>query len=340
MYFRKMKNEDYQALLELLSSPKKIAIIPHRSPDGDAMGSTLALYHLLLKLKHQPTLISPNNFPQFLSWLPGSEKVLIFENDKNNVSKVLQEAEIIFTLDFNALHRVGEMEHTINKLKVPFVMIDHHQKPDDYAQFTYSDTSFGSTCEMLYQFITKLGFKNLIDKTIATCIYTGILTDSGSFRYPKTTGTTHRIVADLIDLGAENTEIPALLFDNNSYERLQLMGCAFQNMKIITNKNTAYITLSQQELDNNNYQKGDTEGLVNYGLTIKGIIFAAIFIENKAENIIKISFRSQGNFDVNEFARNYFEGGGHINAAGGKSSLSMEETVLKFTKIIQSIDIK
>lgn len=340
MYFRKMKNEDYQSILELLSAPKKIAIIPHRSPDGDAMGSTLALYHLLLKLNHQPTVISPNNFPQFLSWLPGSKKVLIFENDKINVSKVLQQSEIIFTLDFNALHRVGEMEQTINKLKVPFIMIDHHQKPDDYAQFTYSDTSFGSTCEMLYNFITNLGYKNILDKTIATCIYTGILTDSGSFRYPKTTGTTHRIVADLIDLGAENTEIPSLLYDNNSFERLQLMGCAFQNMKIITEKNTAYITLSQKELDDNNYQKGDTEGFVNYGLTIKGIIFAAIFIENKAENIIKISFRSQGAFDVNAFARANFEGGGHINAAGGKSSLTMDETIIKFNNIVQTIDIK
>lgn len=339
MYFRKMKNEDIQSLLNLLSTPKKIAIIPHRSPDGDAMGSTLGLYHFLLKLSQQPIVISPNEFPNFLDWLPGSESVLVFEKDKENVTKVLENAEIIFTLDFNALHRVGELEHVLNKLKAPFVMIDHHQSPSDYAQFTYSDTGFGSTCEMLYNFIEFLGYKNLIDKTIATCIYTGILTDSGSFRFPKTTGRTHRIVADLIDLGAENTVIPNLLFDNNSYDRLQLMGRALQNMKLLPEFKTAYITLSQDELNEFNYVKGDTEGLVNYGLTIKGIIFAAIFIENKDENIIKISFRSQGDFDVNAFARTHFEGGGHINAAGGKSTLSMKATILKFEEILKTMTV-
>ena len=335
-----MKKAAIESILELLATPKKIAIIPHKNPDGDAMGSTLGLYHFLLKLNHEPVVIAPNNFPNFLAWLPGSEKILIFENEVDKTTKILQEASIVFTLDFNALHRVGtEMENVLKTLQSPFIMIDHHQKPDDYAKYMFSDTNYGSTCEMLYHFISQLGFLNLIDKTSGTCIYTGILTDSGSFRYPKTTGATHRIVADLIDLGVENTNIPSLLFDNNSYERLQLMGCAFQNLKIISEKNTSYTTLSQKELDSFNYVKGDTEGLVNYGLTIKGIIFAAIFIENQAEKIIKISFRSQGNFDVNIFSRTYFEGGGHINAAGGKSSLSLDETILKFTDIINSIEI-
>jgi phosphoesterase RecJ-like protein len=334
MYFRSMKNEDILAIRALLSTPKKIAIIPHRSPDGDAMGSTLGLYHFLMQLNHQPTVIAPNDFPDFLSWLPGSETVLIFEKDKVNTTKILQEAEIVFTLDFNALHRTGEMEHVLKELAATFIMIDHHQMPDSYAQYTYSDTAFGSTCEMLYHFISFLDYKKNIDKTIATCIYTGILTDSGSFRFPKTTGITHRIVADLIDLGADNIAIPTLLFDNNSYNRLQLMGRALQNMKVIPELKTAYITLSQEELDLFHYVKGDTEGLVNFGLTIKGIIFAAIFIENKEENIIKISFRSQGDFDVNELARAHFNGGGHINAAGGKSYLSLKETVHKFEQII------
>jgi len=334
MYFRSMKNEDILAIRALLSTPKKIAIIPHRSPDGDAMGSTLGLYHFLMHLNHKATVIAPNDFPDFLSWLPGSETVLIFEKDKVNTTKILQEADIVFTLDFNALHRTGEMEHVLKELGATFIMIDHHQMPDSYAHFTYSDTAFGSTCEMLYHFISFLDYKKTIDKTIATCIYTGILTDSGSFRFPKTTGTTHRIVADLIDLGADNIAIPTLLFDNNSYDRLQLMGRALQNMKVIPELKTAYITLSQQELDLFHYVKGDTEGLVNFGLTIKGIIFAAIFIENKEENIIKISFRSQGDFDVNELARAHFNGGGHINAAGGKSYLSLKETVHKFEQII------
>jgi phosphoesterase RecJ-like protein len=334
-----MKEEDILAIKKILETPKKIAIIPHRSPDGDAMGSTLALYHFLIKINHQPTVISPNEFPNFLEWLPASESVLIYENDRVNTTKILNEAELVFTLDFNSLYRTGDMEQVLKKLTVPFIMIDHHQKPDDYAAFTYSDTSFGSTCEMIYNFIEFLDKKDFIDKTIATCLYTGILTDSGSFRYPKTTGTTHRIVAEFIDLGIENTEIPNLLFDNASYNRLQLLGRALQNMKVLPEYKTSYITLSQKELDEFNYEKGDTEGIVNYGLTIKGIVFAVIFIEHNDENIIKISFRSQGNFDVNQFARDHFNGGGHINAAGGKSNLSMEETVKKFENLISKIKI-
>ncbi len=332
-----MKKEDILAIQELLATPKKIAIIPHRSPDGDAMGSTLALYHFLLKWNHQATVISPNDFPNFLAWLPGSEDVLIFENNKEAATKVIQEAEVVFTLDFNALHRTGEMENVLNKVTVPMIMIDHHQKPDGYATYTYSDTVFGSTCEMVYNFISFLGKKEWIDKTIATCIYTGITTDSGSFRFPSTTSTTHRIVADLIDIGINNSEIHNLLFDNNSYNRLQLLGRALQNMKVLPEHKTSYITLSQKELDEFHYEKGDTEGVVNYGLTIKGIVFAAIFIEHRDENIIKISFRSQGDFDVNQFARDYFNGGGHINAAGGKSYDSLENTVKKFEKIISKM---
>lgn len=334
-----MKHEEIRLVAQLLSTPKKIAIIPHRSPDGDAMGSTLALYHFLLKLGHEPVVIAPNEFPDFLAWLPGSDKVLVYEKDKENVSKILHQAELLFALDFNALHRTGEMEQVLSKLDAPFIMIDHHQSPEAFAKVTYSDTAFGSTCEMIFNFISALDKKPLIDKAIATCIYTGILTDSGSFRFPKTTGTTHRIIAELIDLGAENTKIPALLFDNNSYESLQLLGRALSNMKVFDEYKTSYTTLSQQELDTFKYEKGDTEGIVNYGLTIKGILFAAIFIEHKDENIIKISFRSQGDFDVNQFAREHFNGGGHINAAGGKSYQSMKETVSKFEKLISQINI-
>jgi phosphoesterase RecJ-like protein len=334
-----MKKEDIIAIQNLLATPKKIAIIPHRSPDGDAMGSTLALYHFLLKLNHKPVVISPNDFPHFLAWLPSSETVLVYENSRENCTKILNESELVFTLDFNALHRTGEMEQVLNKLSVPMIMIDHHQKPDTYATITYSDTAFGSTCEMIYNFISFLDKKELIDKTIATCIYTGILTDSGSFRFPSTTSTTHKVVADLIDKGVQNSEVYNLLFDNNSYSSLQLLGRALQNMKVFPEYKTSYITLSQKELDTFHYEKGDTEGIVNYGLTIKGIHFAAIFIEHKDENIIKISFRSQGNFDVNQFARENFSGGGHINAAGGKSYESMKATVAKFEALISKIII-
>ena len=329
-----MKEEDIQKIQELLSTPKKIIIIPHRSPDGDAMGSTLGLYHFLKKLNQESLVVAPNEFPDFLAWLPDSDAVLIYEKDKENIAQKIYDADLIFTLDFNALHRTGEMEQVLTKVTAPFIMIDHHQKPDDYAKYQFSDTKYGSTCEMVYHFIVSLGMENLIDKTIATCIYTGIVTDSGSFKFPSTTSTTHRVVANLIDKGIENAAIHNALYDENSYNRLQLLGQALKNMKILFDKKTSFITLSQKELDQNNYEKGDTEGIVNYGLSIKGIIFTAIFIEHRDENIIKISFRSQGSFDVNQFARTHFNGGGHINAAGGKSYLSLNETVAKFEEIL------
>jgi phosphoesterase RecJ-like protein len=335
-----MKIQDIEAIKLLLATPKKITIIPHRGPDGDAMGSTLGLYHFLKKYNHQVVVIAPNEFPDFLAWLPGAETVRIFEKEKENCTTLLEDSDIIFTLDFNALHRTGsEMEQVLAVQTAPFIMIDHHQKPDDYAAFTYSDTSFGSTCEMLYNFISFLDKREAIDQTIATCIYTGILTDSGSFRFPGTTGNTHRIVAELIDLGAENTKIPNLLFENSSYSRLQLLGRALQNMVVLDKEHTSYITLTQAELDEFKYIKGDTEGIVNYGLSIKDIVFTAIFIENKDERIIKISFRSQGDFDANQFARDHFNGGGHRNAAGGKSELSMQETVTKFKNLVANLTI-
>lgn len=333
-----MNAHDIEAIKRLLASPKKITIIPHRNPDGDAMGSTLGLYHFLLQQSHDVVVMSPNEFPDFLAWLPDSNKVMVFERNKENCTERLNQSEVIFTLDFNALHRVGDvMEATLKTLDKTFIMIDHHQFPDGFAKYTFSDTAYGSTCEMVYHFIHQLGAENLIDKTVATCIYTGIVTDSGSFRFPATTSTTHRVVADLIDRGIENSKIHNQLFDTSSYNRLQLLGRALQNMKLLLDYKTSYITLSQEELDHFNYQKGDTEGIVNYGLSIDGIDLTAIFIENKDEGIIKISFRSQGGFDVNQFSRNYFGGGGHINAAGGKSDKSLSETVAEFERIVKEV---
>ena len=328
---------ELQDLKNNLLSPKKISIIPHRNPDGDAMGSTLALYHFLKKLDHQVVVIAPNEFPDFLAWLPDADKVLVFERENDRAKKEIESSKLIFTLDFNALHRTGDvMGSYLETLDIPMVMIDHHQAPDAYAKYTFSDVTYGSTCEMVYHFINALGFTDNIDKTIATCIYTGITTDSGSFRYPKTTSTTHKVVADLLEKGINNSEIHNLLFDNSSINRLKILGIALKNLVVLPEYKTSYISLSQEELDSANNQKGDTEGIVNYGLTIKGIDFAVIFVENKEEGIIKISFRSQGGFDVNDFARKHFSGGGHINAAGGKSLVTLDETIKKFIAILAS----
>lgn len=330
-----MNLPDISAIQKALLTPQKIVIVPHRNPDGDAMGSTLGLFHFLKKLNHQVVIVAPNEFPDFLNGIPGAMDVKIFEKETEHCIELLEDADLVFTLDFNALHRTGDlMMATLQQLHCPFVMIDHHQSPEDYAFFTYSDTSIGSTCQMVYHFIEALNLKELMDKTIATCLYTGIVTDSGSFRYSSTTSETHRVAASLIDLGVNNAQVHNQLFDNSSHSRLQLLGKALQNLKILPDYQTSYITLTQEELDTFQYQKGETEGIVNYGLSIKNVIFTAIFIENKQEGIIKISFRSQDSFDVNQFARKYFKGGGHINAAGGKSNESLSQTVDRFLKII------
>lgn len=334
-----MMNEyEIGEIKSLLASPKKITIIPHRNPDGDAMGSTLGLFHFLKQLGHECIVIAPNEFPDFLAWLPAAEQVLIYEKNTLICQEKLEAADLIFTLDFNALHRTGDlMESFLTQLEKTFIMIDHHQAPDSYAKYIYSDTSMSSTCEMVYHFIEKLDQLELINKTVATCIYTGLVTDTGSFRFSSTTSTTHEVASELIKKGINNALIHNNLFDTSSYNRLQLLGKALQNMKLMQDYKTSYITLSQEELNTYNHQKGDTEGFVNYGLSIDGIDFTAIFIENKDEGIIKISFRSQNGFDVNQFARNYFNGGGHLNAAGGKSTNSLEETVNSFVSIVKEI---
>ncbi|MCB0427705.1 MAG: DHH family phosphoesterase, partial [Mangrovimonas sp.] len=232
--------------------------------------------------------------------------------------------------------RIGAMQAALEKAEATFVLIDHHQQPDAYATFVYSDVSMSSTCEMVYHFISNLKDVDKLDNVIATCLYTGIMTDTGSFRFPSTTATTHRVAAHLIELGAQHSEIHNKIYDSNSWSALQLLGCALSNLKVLPEYNTAYITLSSEELDKHNFKKGDTEGFVNYGLSIKGIVLAVIFIENKQEGIIKISLRSKGDFSVNELSRQHFNGGGHTNAAGGKSDLPLNDTIEKFISILPS----
>ncbi|AOW19969.1 DHH family phosphoesterase [Urechidicola croceus] len=330
-----MTKEQIQEIKKLLSTPHNIVIIPHRNPDGDAIGASLAMYHYLNET-HNVTVVAPNDYPEFLKWMPASKKVRFFDKQNSQSKKALKKADIIFLLDFNALHRIGDdMANTVEKFEGTFIMIDHHQQPDtSIGEYIYSDTSICSTCQMVYHFLEKLEDIDKINADIASCLYTGIMTDTGSFRFPSTTSTTHRIIADLIDKGAKNAKIHNDVYDTNSYSRLQLLGKALSNLKVEPKLRTAYITMSQAELDSFNFQKGDTEGVVNYALSLDGIIFAAIFIEDVEQKIIKISFRSKGKFSVNQFARNHFEGGGHDNAAGGRSTVSLEETVTNFLSLL------
>jgi phosphoesterase RecJ-like protein len=324
----------FEELKVFLETPRNIVIVGHRNPDGDAMGSTLGLCHYLNKKGHNATVVVPNEYPEFLHWLPGSKTTYRFDWQNSQSQKAINTSDIIFLLDFNALHRVcSDMQNTLEKYPNDFAMIDHHQQPDN-VKYMYSDVDVCSTCQMVYQFIEMNNELDLIDADIATCLYTGIMTDSGSFRFRSTTSKTHRVIADLIDKGAENDKIHNNIYDANSYNRLLLLGQALSNLQILPSYKTAYITLTNEEKKRFDFKKGDTEGVVNYALSIKGIIFAAIFIEDSEQNIIKISFRSKGNFSVNKFSRNHFEGGGHDNAAGGKSNVSMSKTVTKFTSLL------
>ena len=331
-----MNKEDIASIKQLLSTKKKIVIVPHKNPDGDAIGSTLGLYHYLLKGNHQVHVLVPNDYPTFLKWIPGNDTILKHDTQTMVCNALIKDADIIFTLDFNAFHRTGNMETVLTESSALKIMIDHHQAPDDYATYIFSDVSMSSTCEMVYHFINMLGDTDLVDTDIATALYVGIMTDTGSFRFRSTTSTTHQVIAKLIEKGANNTEIHNKIYDTNSYERLQLLGCALTNLRVITESRTAFITLSQNELQKYNYKKGDTEGVVNYGLSLDGIVLAAIFIEDRKEGIIKISLRSKGDFSVNEMSRAHFDGGGHTNAAGGKSYLSLNDTVEKFISILPS----
>ena len=307
-----MKTEDVLAVKALLNKPKKIVIIPHRNPDGDAIGSTLALMHYLKQYNHEATVIAPNDYPDFLKWMPGEYSVLKFDTQNEVSSKLIAEADIMFTLDFNALHRTGnDMAEVLEKSRSLKIMIDHHLAPDDYAKYMYSDPKMSSTGEMVYNFIEMLDDTDKITADIATCIYVGIMTDTGSFRFRSTTNRTHQVISSLIEKGADNTEIHNQVYDTNSYNRLQLLGRALQNLKVIPEYNTAYITLS-----------------------VHKVLLAAIFIENTQEGIIKISLRSKGELSVNEMSRTHFNGGGHTNAAGGRSVLSLEATVEKFIAIL------
>ncbi|MBR9847594.1 MAG: bifunctional oligoribonuclease/PAP phosphatase NrnA [Algicola sp.] len=329
-----MNKDDINSIKTLLSTPKAIVIIPHKNPDGDAIGSSLGLYHYLKRHNHNVIIIAPNDYPDFLKWMPDEAEILKYDHKKEDCDAIIYNAELIFTLDFNSLGRIGDMETIVSQSEAIKIMIDHHQQPDDYATYTYSDVSMSSTCEMVFNFIDMLNDLDKIDSDIATCLYTGIMTDTGSFRFPSTTSTTHTIVGQLIEKGADNSEIHNQIYDTNSYARLQLLGRALSNLKVIPEYRTAYITLSQEELNAFDFKKGDTEGFVNYGLSLKGIIFAAIFIESHQDDIIKISLRSKGDFSVNELSRAHFSGGGHTNAAGGRSELSLSDTVDKFISIL------
>ena len=327
--------QDITAIFPLLNTPKKVVITTHQKPDGDAMGSTLGLYHLLTALNHTVQVISPTNWASFLNWMPGAEHVLDYEKNVGNCDECIETADWIFCLDFNTLSRTKSMEPSLMASKAERILIDHHREPQtEVFAYGVSDIKKSSTAEMVYDFIIGAGYGDLIDTNIAECIYTGVMTDSGSFRFPSTSSDVHRLVAFLKDKGLQHGKVHDAIYDNFSENRLRFIGNVLLNrMSIFYEYNTALIAIPQADLVKYDIKTGDTEGLVNYPLSIEGIRMAAIIIDRGEER--KCSFRSKGNVDVNTFARTYFNGGGHFNAAGGQTLESLEMAVEKFTNAMK-----
>ncbi|MFZ4399983.1 MAG: DHH family phosphoesterase [Bacteroidales bacterium] len=325
-----MNNLNIETLRNNLTENKKIVIVSHSNPDGDAVGSSLALYNYFLIKNQDVKVILPNNFPDFLSWMKGSKDVLIYNSKKNICNQLLENADIIFCLDFNALNRVEKLQDGLRNSKAKKVLIDHHLQPEiDCFDFVFSVIKVSSTAELVYDFISLMGDEQLINIDIASCIYAGIMTDTGSFSYSCNYEKTYRVTASLINLGMDAEEIHHLIYDTFSENRLRLLGyCISEKLNVNNGLASAYISLSKEELDKFDYQVGDTEGVVNYALSINKINLAALFTERDGK--IRISFRSKGEVDVNVFARTYFEGGGHRNASGATSYMSLDDTIKKF----------
>ncbi len=317
-------------IIPLLNTPRAIVIVMHQKPDADAMGSSLGLYHVLTALGHQVTVISPTNWADWLGWMPGAGGVIDYELNTEKSNALLQSADWIFCLDFNVLHRTRKMNEPIGKAPGIRILIDHHQQPQREV-FTYgiSDTLKSSASEMVFDFIESAGLGAKINRDVAECLYSGVMTDTGSFRFSSASASVHRMVAVLKDTGLDHSKVHENLFDNFLENRLRFIGHALLNrMEVLYEYNTALISIPWKDLVKYQIRTGDTEGLVNYPLTIQGIKFAALIIDRDEE--IKCSFRSKGGFDVNVFARNYFEGGGHRNAAGGRSNETLDQTTQRF----------
>ncbi|MDH7461049.1 bifunctional oligoribonuclease/PAP phosphatase NrnA [Chitinophagaceae bacterium 26-R-25] len=326
-----------QEIYNQLTSPRKVVITMHQKPDPDAMGSSLALYHFLRQFGHTVTVISPTNWAGFLNWMPGCDTVLDFESQKGRaeVPGILQQAEWLFCLDFNTLPRTKTLAAPLKELKCVKMLIDHHQQPEvESFDYGVSDTSKSSTSEMVYDFIVGSGHGDKINIDMAECLYAGVIGDTGSFRFPAATAGVHTMVAHLKEVGLQHTQVHENIYDNYLENRLRFIGHVLSNrMEIMYEYNTALIAISKGDLLRFEIKTGDTEGLVNFPLSIQGIKMVGLVIDRDEER--KWSFRSKGNVDVNTFARKYFEGGGHFNAAGGHTNDSLDQTVKKFKQAVK-----
>ena len=323
-------------ILPLLEKPQQIFITTHHKPDGDAIGSMLALYHYFTKKGHQVYAVSPSEIPEFLLWMPGVEQLYNFEAESKKCKQLLEKVTLIFGVDFNDFSRTKYLNELLANASQPKILIDHHLNPADTWDYMMSQPEKSSTCEMVYDFINLAGDNNVIDNDIAACLYTGALTDTGSFRFPATTAATHLMVADLMKKGFRHTPVHEEIYDAWSLKRMHFLGYVLlEKMQVFPEYQTGLIALSREDIKLFDVKAGDTEGLVNYPLSVAGVRFAVMITEKMEE--VRLSLRSKGDFDVSAIARKYFNGGGHFNASGGSSKKTLDETVTYFKEILSDI---
>ncbi len=325
----------YNSIISEIKSASSIIITAHKSPDGDSIGSSLGLYHFIKKLGKEVVICHPDPAPDYLLFLEGVDTIKTMATENLEIESLFDTSDLIFCLDYNSTDRVGEgMQHLLEKSQAKKIMIDHHLNPHDFAFITVSETSVCSTSQLILELIEQSGNGDLLDEKIGTPLYLGILTDTGSFRFPSVQPRTHELLAKLLNAGVKHYLVHETLNDNNTFDRLRLQGYALsQKLELMEDYNVALIWLTEEELTKYNYKKGDTEGFVNIALSIKGIKAAMFFAER--DGIVKISFRSKGQDNpVNVLASEHFNGGGHANASGGMSELSIEDTLLKIKKLI------
>lgn len=328
----KLKKSRFSDLKKAITRARNISILTHTNPDGDAMGSSLGLYHYLRKKKKQVKVIVPNMFPGFLAWMPGSKQAMVFEGNEAAVRRQVERSDLLFILDFNNYSRLETLGGYLSESKATKILVDHHREPDTCFDLYFHDERASSTAELIYDLICGIDSPRVFDKNMATSLFTGVMTDTGTFRFPSTTEKTFTIAARLIRAGADNAKIYDRVYDDYSASRLKLLGYCLDKLVFLPEYRAAYIGISEEELRRFNFKKGDTEGVVNQALSVRGIVFSAFFSEREGE--VRISFRSKGKFDVNKFSRAHFGGGGHRNAAGGKSREPLEAVISKFVQLL------
>jgi len=332
-----LKNTDIEILTSvknvLTSHKLNIAIVPHENPDGDAIGSAIGLAEVLNDHGHVVNIITPNDYPDFLKWFASEVNIMKYERNKKKGKSTILNADVLICVDFNEISRSGKLKKVIESFENPKILIDHHPHPTNFCDFTISEPSYSSTAELIFDVLHRIKLEKNITKHAAEALYTGILTDTGSFSHNTSRPNTFKVVSELMKFGIDTGKIQSGVYHNFSADRMKLLGyCLNKKMDVFPESRTAVISITKEELTKYNFNPGDTEGFVNYPLSIKNIVFCAIFIEK--QDFVKASFRSKGDFPANQFAREYFNGGGHLNAAGGESKLTMKETLEKFTQLL------